>query len=222
MAENFYKTLGVDKKASQDEIKRAYRKLALQHHPDKGGDDIEFKKINEAYQILSDPQKRTQYDQFGHAGFSNAGAQGGQGGFGGYQSGGFDFGPNGAPFGGGEGFEFNFGGMGGLGDIFGDFFSSAFSTIQAEVQISPSQAVLGDQIDLEIAGEKVSFDINPGTQDGTQYRIRGKGRAMKNGHRGDLILIIRVRLPERLSKEQKELWAKLKDLDRNKKSWWNR
>lgn len=221
MAEDFYKTLGVDKKASEDEIKRAYRKLALKNHPDKGGDSAEFQKVNEAYQILSDPQKRTQYDQFGSAGFSGAGAQGGQGGFG----------PNGAPFGGGhqsggfdfegEGFEFNFGGEG-LGDIFGDFFSSAFATIQAEVQISPSQAVLGDQIDLEVAGEKVSFDINPGTQDGTQYRLRGKGRAMKNGHRGDLILIIRVRLPERLSKEQKELWEKLKDLDKEKRSWWNR
>ncbi len=211
--DDYYKTLGVDKKASEDEIKKAYRKLALKHHPDKGGDSVEFKKVSEAYQILSDPQKRAQYDQFGQAGFSGAGAQGGQGGFGAHQSGGFDFG--------GEGFEFNFGG-GGLGDIFGDFFSSAFSTIQAEVQISPSQAVLGDQIDLEVGGEKVSFDINPGTQDGTQYRIRGKGRAMKNGQRGDLILILRVRLPERLSKEQKELWEKLKDLDKEKRSWWQR
>lgn len=54
---DYYKILGVDKKASPEEIKKAYRKLALQHHPDKGGDEAEFKKINEAYQILSDPQK---------------------------------------------------------------------------------------------------------------------------------------------------------------------
>ncbi len=205
---DYYKILGVEKGASQDEIKKAYRKLAVKHHPDKGGDEAEFKKINEAYQILSDPQKRAQYDRFGSAGFG--GNQGG--GFSGYQSGGFDFG--------GEGFEFNFGG--GLGDIFGDFFSSAFSTIQAEVEISPAQAVIGDKIDLQVGDEKISIDIQAGTQDGTQYRVRGKGRQMRNGQKGDLILVIRVKMPGHLTKEQKELWQKLKDLDKSKKSWWQR
>jgi molecular chaperone DnaJ len=98
---NPYTTLGVSKNASQDEIKKAYRKLAHEYHPDKkGGDDKKFKEINEAYQVLSDPKKRQQYDQFGHVGSG--------GGFGAHQGfGGFDF----------KG--------GGFGDIF-DMFSGAF------------------------------------------------------------------------------------------------
>ncbi len=90
---DYYEVLGVSKNASQDEIKKAYRKLAHKYHPDKGGgDEARFKEVNEAYQVLSDSQKRAQYDQFGHAGFSG---QGGPGGFdySGYsgQAGGFDF-----------------------------------------------------------------------------------------------------------------------------------
>jgi molecular chaperone DnaJ len=98
-----YTTLGVGKNASADEVKKAYRKLAHQYHPDKkGGDEAKFKEINEAYQTLSDPDKKARYDQFGHA---SAGFGGGQG----YQDFNFDFG-------GGSGFEsiFNMfgGGMG--------------------------------------------------------------------------------------------------------------
>ena len=62
---NYYEVLGVPKSASQDEIKKAFHKLAHKHHPDKGGDEKKFKEINEAYQVLSDKQKRAQYDQFG-------------------------------------------------------------------------------------------------------------------------------------------------------------
>ena len=84
---DFYTTLGVPKSASQDEIKRAYRKLAHQHHPDKqGGDDKKFKEINEAYQVLSDPNKRSQYDQFGSVPPGGFGSQG----FGGQGRGGVD------------------------------------------------------------------------------------------------------------------------------------
>lgn len=104
--EDPYKILGVSKNASQDEIKKAYRKLAHQHHPDKkGGNEARFKEINEAYQTLSDTDKRARYDQFGHAG-----AQGGfgGGGAGGYQDFNFDFGGSGFEsifdmFGGGAG-----------------------------------------------------------------------------------------------------------------------
>lgn len=80
MSKDYYKILGVSKNASTDEIKRAYRKLAQQYHPDKGGDPEKFKEVNEAYQILSDPQKRSQYDQFGTT-FEQAKAQGGFSGF---------------------------------------------------------------------------------------------------------------------------------------------
>ncbi len=212
MPKDYYKILGVSKSASQDEIKKAYRKLALQHHPDRhGGEDVEFKKINEAYQVLSDPQKRSQYDTFGSAGYD--GNHGG-GGFGG-QTGGYDFGG----FSNGGGFEFDFGG-GGLGDIFGDFFSSAFSTVQAQVEITPAQAVLGEKLTIEAGGERIDLEIPAGIQDGTQFRIRGKGRKMRNGQKGDLILSVQIKMPQRLSKEQRELWEKLREAEAHKKSWW--
>ena len=183
MSEDYYEILEISKSASQDEIKKAYRKLALRYHPDKGGDQEKFKKLNEAYQTLSDPQKRTAFDQFGKAG---AQGFGGQGGFGGQRGGfeGFDTGSG--------GFEFNFGG-GGLGDIFGDFFSQAFSTVQAQVEITPAQAILGDKFTISISNEKVELEIPAGVQDGTQFRVRGKGRQARDGRRGDLIVIIKIK-----------------------------
>ena len=120
MATDFYNVLGVSKGASEDEIKKAYRKLAHKYHPDKsGGDEKKFKEINEAYQVLSDKAKRQQYDQYGQT-FEQAGRNGqgfGGGGFGGFSQGGFDFNDffsqsgSGAEFGGGA-FE----------DIFSDIF----------------------------------------------------------------------------------------------------
>ena len=66
---DYYEILGVSKSASKDEIKKAYKKSAIKHHPDKGGDAEKFKELSEAYAVLSDENKRRQYDQFGHAGF---------------------------------------------------------------------------------------------------------------------------------------------------------
>jgi len=111
MSKDYYKVLEVDKKASSDEIKKAYRKLAHRHHPDKkGGDEVKFKEINEAYQTLSDDKKRSQYDQFG-SGYE----QGGASGFGGGQSGGFQ--------------DFNFQSSG-FEDVFSDFFGGRGSSTQ--------------------------------------------------------------------------------------------
>lgn len=106
MAKDYYKILGVDKNASEEEVKKAYRKLAHQHHPDKkSGDEAKFKEINEAYQVLSDKQKRKQYDTYGSA-FEGGGVPPhGGGGFGGFEWN-VDFGNGGFPF----------------GDIFEDFF----------------------------------------------------------------------------------------------------
>ena len=110
---DYYETLGVNKSASDDEIKKAFRKLAVKYHPDKeSGDETKFKEINEAYEVLKDKQKRGRYDQFGHAGVG--GAAGGGGGYGGgnpFES--FNFN--------GQNVKFDFGG-GGMGDLFGDLF----------------------------------------------------------------------------------------------------
>ena len=121
MSKDYYAILGVSKDASDDEIKKAYRKLAHKHHPDKsGGDEAKFKEANEAYQVLSDKAKRQQYDQFGQT-FDGAGGQG-AGGFSGFE--GFDFSNFSSQQGGG--FDFGEGGFedifSSFGDIFEDFF----------------------------------------------------------------------------------------------------
>jgi len=114
MAKDYYKTLGVDKTASEAEIKKAFRKLAHQHHPDKAnGNADKFKEINEAYQVLSNKEKRQNYDQFGQA-FDGA-------------SGGNPFG-YGSPFGQGNMGGFDFSGQNmdfDLGDLFGQFFGES-------------------------------------------------------------------------------------------------
>ena len=212
MSKDYYKILGIDKGASSDDIKKAYRKLAMEHHPDRGGGkeaEDKFKEVNQAYQILSDPQKRAQYDQFG----SNFdGAQGG-GGFGGFDPRDFQGG-----FGGQSASGFGFGG---LGDIFEDFFSQAFSSVSAEVEITPAQAVLGEKITLNVSGENINLNIPSGTQDGTTFRFQGKGRAYnKSGDKGDLNISVRIKMPKHITPEQKELWEKLKEAEAKKKSWW--
>jgi DnaJ-class molecular chaperone len=185
--EDYYAILGVAKTANEDEVKRAFRKKAHELHPDKGGDAEAFKKLNEAYQTISDPQKRQQYDAFGSAG--PGGGYGRQGG------GGF------------EGFGFG----GGFADIFTDMFSAAMANIQAEVQISVPQAVLGDSLELRVGNDRIKLDIPAGTQDGQAFNFRGKGQTHRSG-RGDLTLIVRVVLPKRLSKRERELYEELKKL----------
>lgn len=107
MATDFYNVLGVERTATADEVKRAYRRLAHKHHPDKaGGDEEKFKQINEAYQVLSDPKKRSNYDQFGNA--DMGGSSGGSGPFSGF---------------GGQGFDINFNDLGGFSDIFEQMFN---------------------------------------------------------------------------------------------------
>jgi molecular chaperone DnaJ len=146
MAKDYYETLGVNKGASKDEIKKAFYKLAQKYHPDKkGGNEAKFKQVNEAYQVLSDDSKRAKYDQYG-SGFENmgnGGYQGGQGGFGGFDSSGF---------GGFQGSSADFD-FGNLNDIFSDFFGGGMGggrpearrgrDISTEIQISFSDSVFG-------------------------------------------------------------------------------
>lgn len=200
-----YKILGIAKNASADEIKKAYRKLALQYHPDRGGgkaDEEKFKEINYAYEILSNPEKRAQYDQFGQTNFSSQG--GNAGGF--YNS---DF----------SGFGSDFSGFGGFGDIFGDIFGQAFSQVQAEIKVTPAQATLGDRFQISINGEKIDFQLPPGTQSGTSFRFPGRGQVYRGGKRGDLILTVQIEIPTRLSREQKELWEKIQRSETKKRGW---
>ena len=111
MAKDYYKILGVDKNSSKDDVKKAFRNLAHKYHPDKkGGDEAKFKEVSEAYSVLGDDQKRTEYDRYGHA-WAGAGQGGAQGG----QAGGFDFSQFAGGAGGFEGFDFN--------EIINDFFA---------------------------------------------------------------------------------------------------
>jgi len=144
---DYYEILGIGKDASADEIKKAFRKLAIKYHPDKeGGDEVKFKEANEAYEVLKDSQKRQRYDQFGHAGVGGGG-------------GGNPF----EGFGNGQGFEFNFG-DGGLGDIFGQFFGGGQQQsrgedrgrdVQTEINLTFEEAVFGVERDLNVTMEDV-------------------------------------------------------------------
>jgi len=144
MAKDYYNVLGVDKKASKDEIKNAFRKLAHKYHPDKGGDDeAKFKEITEAYAILNDDKKRREYDTYGQAFASNGSTSGGAG-FGGNSFGGFDFSQFQQGFGGGN-MEFDFGDI--FGDVFGNRGNQARTPrgrdISIDLEISFKEAVFG-------------------------------------------------------------------------------
>jgi curved DNA-binding protein len=207
MAQDYYNTLGVGKNASESEIKKAYRKLAHQHHPDKGGDKAKFQEINEAYQVLSDKNKRSQYDTYGFPP-AGGGARAGANPFGGSgQTGGFDFG----------GFNVNFGsrrpaGGGGFGSIFEDLFESAFSTIQVQLAVSIPQAVLGDTVRFKTQlGDELELRIPPGTPEGATFSFRGKGQNTRRG-RGDMQVVVHIEIPKRLSREERELYEQLLNL----------
>ncbi|MCA9347888.1 molecular chaperone DnaJ [Candidatus Saccharibacteria bacterium] len=146
---DYYEVLGVAKGASDDEIKKAFRKKAIELHPDKeGGDETKFKEVNEAYEVLKDERKRQRYDQFGHAGVGGASSGGGGDPFGGFGGGG------------GQNINFDFGDLG-LGDIFGSFFgggqreqrSRRGRDIETDVVITFEQAVFGTDVELNLVME---------------------------------------------------------------------
>ncbi len=150
MAKDYYNVLGLAKNASQDEIKRIYRKLAHKHHPDmNGGSDEKFKEINEAYQVLGDSQKRSQYDQYGST-FKDMRSQGGFSGSEGFR----DFSNFAEAYRNGDrGFTFDFGN---LGDVFGDLFGfgergkAKGNDISIDAEIEFSETATGVQKEIEI------------------------------------------------------------------------
>ncbi len=146
---DYYKILGINKGASEEDVKKAFRKLAHKYHPDKGGDEKKFKEINEAYQILSNKEKRAQYDRFGRV-FS--GNQQAGGGFGGFE--GFDFSQGGNPFGFGgfNGANVNFSGdFGDLSDVFDAFFEGMGVKQKRRSYTGGADVQIAQEIDLEEA-----------------------------------------------------------------------
>jgi len=180
---DYYSTLGLNRNASQEEIKKAYRKMAMQHHPDRGGDEKKFKQISEAYEILSDPQKKQMVDM----GVDPKHQQ---------QGGGFNqSGP----------FEFHFG-THNFEDIFGNFGFGGFNhrhaqrnkTISLVVDLSLEDVLNGKNLDAEISipgGRKkiINIAIPPGIEEGQQIRYQGMGdNTIPNIPAGDLIVNVRV------------------------------
>jgi DnaJ-class molecular chaperone len=199
---DYYDVLGVDRKADVKEIKKAYRRLARKYHPDLNPDDAKaaakFNEISEAHEVLTDPEKRRKYDQFGHAAFSQGGGPGFEGGF------------TGSPFG---DFRFTGGfgeGFGNMGDFFGDLlggqrrsreprgpqkgqdivytleleFRDAFQGLDATIQIPRPTG----------KNERVLVNIPAGVDTGSRVRLKGKGEpGLNGGPEGDLIIQTKVR-----------------------------
>jgi len=187
---DFYKILGVAKDVSDAELKKVYRKLARQYHPDSNPGDAKaeakFKEISEAYSVLSDSAQRKEYDQVramgGGARFTGgAGGQGFPGGFPG-QAGGFE-----------DVFSNLFGGGGGRGG-FGGFGPQRGSDLTMTTTLNFIDGVKGTAIKVNLGGKDVSVNIPAGVNDGQKIKLRGKGQASHNGgEAGDLIITCNIK-----------------------------
>lgn len=196
---DYYKILGIDKKATQDEIKKAYRGLAVKYHPDKNPNNKEaeekFKKINEANSVLSDSEKRKKYDELGEnwQQYEQTGSQGGGNPFGG--TGGQQY------YGGNEGF----GGQSDFSDIFEQFFagktrgagktqSRKGGDYETEMEISLEEAYNGTSRIIEVENEKLRITTKQGAYTDQLLRIKSKGaKGSSEANRGDLFVRIRVK-----------------------------
>ena len=198
MAKSLYKTLEIPENASEAEIKKAYRKLARQYHPDinkEAGAEDKFKEINSAYEILRDKEKKRQYDQmgdnmFGGQNFSDFSRSHGSHGQGDLDdilrqmfSGGGGFGGGGNPFGGGGGNPFGGGGFGGQ--------QAPNLDIETSVTIPFVVSILGGSHSVSVNNERFDIKIPAGVKSGEKMRVKGKGHA-QGGRVGDLFLKITV------------------------------
>lgn len=214
---DYYQILGLPRNASMEEIRKAYRKLAMQYHPDHNPGNTQsedrFKEINEAYQVLNDPQKRAHYDRVGSA-YSNWQQRGGQGGF--------DWGRWAGETPGGTRVEYEdlndlFGGEGGL---FSEFFRTIFGGgmgtagtqtsravpgYQQQVEISLEDAFNGKTLELQADGRRKQVRIPPGVRTGSKVRVAGAG---PNGT--DLYLIVQVKENENFERKGNDLYTNAK------------
>ncbi|CAN5211230.1 J domain-containing protein [soil metagenome] len=225
---DYYKILGVDKNASQSDIKKAYRKLAVKYHPDKnqGNKEAEakFKEISEANEVISNPEKRKKYDQLG-ANWKHYEQQGGPGPE-------WSQGQQYRSPGGGSSFEFEgnpndiFGEAGGFSDFFKSFFGGGFRSsgrtggntaysfkgqdYSAEIKISLEEAYQGTVRMIELNGQKLRIKIKPGIPDGQSLKIKGKGGSGANGGEpGDLFLKVLIENHPRYERKENSLYINL-------------
>ena len=205
---DYYEILGVDRGATPDEIKKAYRKLAVQYHPDKNPGDKaaeeKFKEASNAYSVLSDPEKRRVYDTRGHAGVHGMGFEG-------YQNMDDIFSHINLDDLFGRGFG-GFGGFGRFDDAFGDAFGQRRTTgptrgrdIRMNLNIPFADAVLGSKKEVNIEGKRITLTIPPGIQDGQTLRIRGHGETLGIGTSGDLLVTVSVQSHPTLTREGADL-----------------
>ncbi len=198
MPRDFYETLGVARDASEKEVKGAFRRLARELHPDVNNHDPEaeekFKEAAEAYEVLSDPERRRTYDAYGHEGLRGGGFPGGGAAFGSveeiFQA---FFG------GGGFGFEVRHGPMRG-------------QDLLHTVEISAVEAMLGVSIQIPSHEGKREIELPAGIQHGTRFALRGHGLpGSRGGPPGDLVIAVHVIVPTDLSEEQRELVERLEE-----------
>ena len=215
---DYYKILGVDKNIPQNKVRAAYLKRTKQFHPDLHPDDpkakAKFQALNEAYDVISDPEKRKKYDQYGEKWREADAFQGGAGGFGG--------GGAGNPFGGFDFSQFSGSGGGGFSSFFQDLFGGRSQgrtmhwgsaaprpdegQVSSTVNIDLYTALLGGDIIIRLpSGSKLRLKLKPVTQNGTKVRLRGKGNRRSDGTMGDLIITYNIKLPDHLTPEQENL-----------------
>jgi len=222
---DYYEVLGLKKDASQEEIKKAFRKKAMQYHPDKNPGDKKaeekFKEINEAYAVLSDPEKKEKYDKFGFAGVDPNAAfyetqKEGMGSRGGYQYWTFgDF--NGADFGDYYGFAGS-----DFANIFGDLFGSGFARAQrydgpakgadlhASITITFEEAAFGAKKRIRVNGKTISVSIPEGVDNGSKISLKGQGEpGINGGPNGDLIIEINIKPHSKFTRKGSDIYTEV-------------